>query len=71
MITDISFRGSYLEVTLDVGGIPFTTNRSLERRPVEVGEEMCVLIHRVCLIEGEDTTIYPNQRLKDVDIEAL
>ncbi len=71
VITDISFRGSYLEVTLDVDGIPFTTNRSLERRPVEVGEKMCVLIHRVCLLEGEETTIYPNQRLKDVDIEAL
>jgi len=70
-ITDISFRGSYLEVTLDVNGNLLTTNRSLERRPVEIGEEMYVLIHRICVLDGENTNIYMNQRLKDVDIEFL
>ncbi len=71
VITDISFRGSFMEVTLDVGGRTLITNRSLERRSVEIGEEMCVLIHRVCILDGENTRIFVNERLRDVDIEAL
>lgn len=71
IITDISFRGSTLELTLEVNGISLTTNRSLERRPVEVGEEMCVLIYRVYILEEEDTVIYKNQMLKGVDVESL
>ncbi len=71
VITDIAFRGSFLEVTLDIGGASVTTNRSLERRPVEIGERMNVLIHRACILNGDNTSIYINQRLKDVDIEFL
>ncbi len=70
-ITEISFRGSYLELTLDVNGISLTTNRSLERRPVQIGEQMCVLLYRVCILEGDSTLIYENQSLKDVDVEIL
>ncbi len=70
-ITDIAFRGSFQEVTFDVDGIPLTVNRSLERRPVEIGEEMYVLIHRACILDGENTHIFVNERLRDVDIEAL
>lgn len=71
VITDISFRGNILELTLEVGGIHLTTHRSLERRPVAVGEEMCVLIYRVYILGKEDTVIYKNQMLKGVDVEAL
>lgn len=71
VITDISFRGSTLELTLEVNGITLTTNRSLERRPVAVGEEMCVLIYRVYILEEDDAMIYKNQILKGVDVEAL
>ncbi len=71
VITEIAFRGSYLEVTLDVNGIRVSTNRSLERRSVQIGEQMCVLIHRVCILDGENTRIYINKRLEGVDLEAL
>ncbi len=71
VITDISFRGSTLELTLEVNGISLTTNRSLERRHVEIGEEMCVLIYRAYILEEDDTTVYKNQMLKGVDVEAL
>jgi len=70
-ITDIAFRGSYLELTLDVNGIALTANRSLERRPVEVGEKMCVLIYRVYVLDGGETRIFENRRLEGVDVEAL
>ncbi|MCD8019789.1 MAG: molybdenum ABC transporter ATP-binding protein, partial [Clostridiales bacterium] len=71
VITEIAFRGNMLELTLDVNGVSLKTNRSLERRPVQIGEQMCVLIYRVYIIDGEDTRIYENQRLADVDVETL
>ncbi len=70
-ITAIAFRGSYLELTLDVNGIKLTTNRSLERRPVQIGEQMCVLIYRMYALDGENARIYENERLAGVDIEAM
>ncbi|MCD8323840.1 MAG: sulfate ABC transporter ATP-binding protein [Clostridiales bacterium] len=70
-ITDIAFRGSFLELTLDVKGLSLTANRSLERRPVEVGERMCVLVYRVYVLDGGETRTYENQRLEGVDIESL
>ncbi|MCD7865460.1 MAG: sulfate ABC transporter ATP-binding protein [Clostridiales bacterium] len=73
IITDIAFRGNCLELTLDVNGVKLTTERSLERRPVQIGEKMCVLVYRVYVIGegGGETTIFLNQRLKDIDIETL
>ncbi len=71
VITDIAFRGSYLELTLEVNGLSLTTNRSLERRPVEVGEKMCVLIYRIYVLDGGETQIFENRRLEGVDVEAL
>lgn len=71
VITEISFRGSYLELTLEVNGVSITANRSLERRPVEIGEHMHVLLYRVYLLEEDDAHLYKNSLLKGVDVEAL
>ncbi len=70
-ITGIAFRGSYLELTLFVNGVYLTTNRSLERRPVEVGERMRVLLYRVYLLEEGDAHLYKNKLLAGVDVEGL
>ncbi|MCD8230863.1 MAG: sulfate ABC transporter ATP-binding protein [Clostridiales bacterium] len=71
VITNIAFRGSYLEITLDVNGIFLTTNRSPERRPVKIGEHMCVLIYRIYVLDGGETLTFENRRLEGVDVEAL
>ncbi len=71
IIRDIAFRGSYLTLTLEVKGIMLTTNRSLERRPVSVGEEMCVLVYQAYVLEEENAHIHKNKLLEDVDVEAL
>lgn len=71
VITEIAFRGSYLELTLEVNGVLITVNRSLERRPVEVGEHMNFLLYRVYHLEEGDAKLYKNARLKGVDIESL
>lgn len=71
IIESVVFRGSYLELTLLVNGIRLTTNRSLERRHVDIGEKMCVLLYRVYLFDDEGAEIRKNQLLKGIDIEAL
>ncbi len=71
VVEDIAFRGSYYELTLKVNGVSLTTNRSLERRHVEVGEKMCVLLYRVYAFDDDGAEIHKNQLLKGVDIEAL
>ncbi|HBA98295.1 MAG TPA: molybdenum ABC transporter ATP-binding protein [Lachnospiraceae bacterium] len=71
IITNIAFRGSYQELILKVNGISLTANRSLERRSVKVGEQMCVLVYRVYVLADGDTEIHKNQLLKGIDIEAL
>lgn len=70
-IKSVVFRGSYLELTLEVNGVRLTTNRSLERRHVDIGEKMCVLLYRVYLFDDEGAEIRKNQLLKGIDIEAL
>ncbi len=71
VIENIAFRGSYLEITLLVNGVHLVTNRSLERRKVEVGEKMCVLLYRLYVFDKNGATLHKNQMLKDIDIEAL
>lgn len=71
VITEIAFRGSYLELTLEVNGVLITVNRSLERRPVEIGEHMNFLLYRVYHLEEGDAKLYKNSRLKGIDVEAL
>ena len=67
VIRDILFRGSSLELKIDVGGVLLTTHRSLERRPVEVGEKMNVIIYRLYAIQGNETKLLENQDLKKID----
>lgn len=71
IVENIAFRGSYLEVTLSVNGIRLTTNRSLERRSISIGEKMCVLLYRVYVFDDMGAEICKNQLLKGIDIEAL
>lgn len=70
-IEEIAFRGSYLEVTLQVNGVRLTTNRSLERRGIAIGEKMCVLLYRVYAFDENGAEIRKNQLLKGIDVEAL
>lgn len=71
VIENVVFRGSYLELTLLVNGVRLTTNRSLERRHVDIGEKMCVLLYRVYLFDEKGAQIQKNKLLKGIDVEAL
>lgn len=71
VIREIAFRGSYLELTVEVNGIMLTTNRSLERRPVKIGEHIRVLIYRIYLLEEGGAQLFKNKLLEGVDVDAL
>ena len=73
VIRDIRFRGSSLELTVEVDGVRLITHRSLERRPVAVGETMNVIIYRVYALRGGEVTLLTNRDLEEqgytVDME--
>lgn len=71
VIEEIVFRGSYLELTLSVNHVRLKTNRSLERRPVMVGEKMCVLLYRAYLFDDNGAELRKNELLKGIDLEFL
>lgn len=62
-IEDISFRGNCLEVKLRVGDILLTTHRSLERRPVTIGERMHVIVYRMYAYDDEKSYLLENKEL--------
>lgn len=63
IIEEIAFRGSFLELKLNVRGMILTTNRSLERRAVRVGEKMCVLVYRMYVFDENNAYLLKNQAL--------
>ncbi len=63
IIADISFRGNCLEVKLRVGDILLTTHRSLERRPVEIGERMHVIVYRMYAYDDDRAYLLENKEL--------
>ena len=69
VVTNIAFRGSSLLLTCKVNGQELTVNRSLERRPVTVGEEIYFLLYRAYVTMPEGVKIYENPLLEDVDVE--
>lgn len=63
IIEDISFRGNCLEVKLRVGDLLLTTHRSLERRPVEIGERMHVIVYRMYAYDDDRAYLLENKEL--------
>lgn len=70
-VVDILFRGNALEVKLDVDGVILTTRRSLERRPIKVGEEMNVIIYRVYAFDDEKAYLLENEELQKKEVENV
>lgn len=71
VVSDVVFRGTFTEVTLDVNGIRLICRRSPERRPVEVGTHMRVLVYRINVFDDTGASVIKNQLLKDIEIEFM
>lgn len=69
VVTDIRFRGSSLELQLDVDGIPLTVYRSLERRKVEIGERMRVIVYRLFAFDRQRSYLLENRFLKNRSVK--
>lgn len=61
----ISFRGSYLELKVNVKGIVLTAIRSLEEVAITVGETVSVLIYRLYVFDENNTYLLENSAMKD------
>ncbi|GIP38822.1 sulfate/thiosulfate import ATP-binding protein CysA [Paenibacillus sp. J31TS4] len=59
------FRGSFWEVEVEAAGAQLTVHRPLEQEPLEPGEPVHVLIHRVYLFRGGTGRMAENRRKTD------
>ena len=67
IIDSISFRGSYLEINVNVEGMILTTTRSLDDTVVEVGEEVHVIIYRLYVFNEDEGYLFENPELKNTN----
>lgn len=60
-VKDISFRGNNLEVDVQIGQQILSGYRSLEQEPLNIGEEVLVLIHRVYTFNDKKAKVVENK----------
>ncbi len=65
VITDILFRGNSLELKVEVAGVVLTTHRSLQRRPVKVGEKMRVIIYKLYAFDDQKAYLLENNLIPE------
>lgn len=65
IVKAINFKGNNMEIQVAVGDLEVIGYRSLEKRPVEIGEKVHALIHRLYLLDGEKTRVVENEYKKD------
>ncbi|MCH5299554.1 MAG: sulfate ABC transporter ATP-binding protein [Ruminococcus sp.] len=63
VVEDITFRGNAVELLLDVKGLKLTALRSLERRKIDVGERVKVLVYRLYAFDNDGVKIIENSEL--------
>ncbi len=64
-VINLSFRGSYTEVKVKVKDLILIATRSLEEAPVEIGEEVDVLIYRLFAYGVQQHYILENKSIED------
>lgn len=61
IVKNIAFRGSNLEIEVQVGDVILNGYRSLEQRSVEIGEEVFVLVHKLYITNENRTYVLENE----------
>ena len=62
IVEDVIFSGSRLDVVVNINGIKVTAERSLEKDPVSVGEEVDIIIYRLYVFDEKETYLLENKR---------
>lgn len=65
IVEQINFRGSYLEVKVNVKGMKLTATRSLEEEAIVVGEILNVLIYRLYVFGETSGYLLENSAIQD------
>lgn len=65
IVEQIHFRGSYLEVKINVKGLLLTATRSLEKEPFTIGEKVNVLVYRLFVYGENNTYLLENSAIED------
>lgn len=65
VVKNVFFRGSYLEVRVEVNGAALTASRTLEQAPLAPGEAVQVLLYRLFVFEDNKASLLENQSIVD------
>lgn len=68
IVKDVMFRGSHLEITVDVNGVEIVAERSMEKDIVNVGENVHVLIYRLYVFDDSNTYLLENKEMQEKDV---
>lgn len=60
VVRQVFFRGAHLELAIDLGGVRLAAHRSLDQEPIQPGEEVSVLIHRIYVITDQNAVMVEN-----------
>jgi sulfate transport system ATP-binding protein len=61
IVKDIAFRGSNIEVDVQIGEQLLTGYRNLEQEPLTIGDEVLVLVHRVYTFNDKNAKVVENK----------
>ncbi|WP_294373618.1 sulfate/molybdate ABC transporter ATP-binding protein [uncultured Clostridium sp.] len=65
IVQEVLFRGSYIEVKVNINGLILTADLSLDEPQVQVNEKVNVLINRLYAFEDNETKLVENAAMKD------
>ena len=68
IVKDVMFRGSHMEITVDVNGVEIVAERSMEKDIVNVGENVHVLIYRLYVFDDNKTYLLENKEMQEKDV---
>ena len=68
IVEDVIFSGSRLDVVVNINGIKVTAERSLEKDPVSVGEEVDIIIYRLYVFDEKETYLLENKEMQEGDV---
>lgn len=68
IVKDVMFRGSHMEITVDVNGVEIIAERSMEKDIVNVGENVHVLIYRLYVFDDSNTYLLENKEMQEKDV---
>lgn len=68
VVTATAFRGSYLELTVEVNGVSLKAMQSLEEKELKKGDAVDVLVYKLYVIRDNETHLLQNTWLQEGEV---